>query len=214
MLAEFQQALADAQSLALGRDHQHVREPLDLIDHQGALVDRVLDQWQTGEVADVLNHAVGATSHFTYGFTFARIRRKGSMTPRQRRRRERIEATHGRPDPKAIERTVPREAARARIDAIAQEQAQAAQEPRALDVAEDQRAAAEARRAAAVGAPTASHLDLRVERLRLLAEQAVRALIGRAGKHNAATFLKGALAARRDGLAVRRTVLRDLRELR
>lgn len=73
---------------------------------------------------------------------------------------------------------------------------------------------AEARRAAAVGAPAASHLDLRVERLRLLAEQAVRALVGRAGKHNAATFLKGALAARRDGLAVRRTVLRDLRELR
>ncbi|MBI5114196.1 MAG: hypothetical protein HZA68_19680 [Rhodovulum sp.] len=73
---------------------------------------------------------------------------------------------------------------------------------------------AEARRAAAVGAPAASHLDLRIERLRLLAEQAVRALIGRAGKHNAATFLKGALAARRDGLAVRRTVLRDLRELR
>jgi transposase-like protein len=53
-----------------------------------------------------LNHAVGADSHFTYGFTFARLRRKGTMTPAQRRRRAGLEATHGRPDPKAIEQSV------------------------------------------------------------------------------------------------------------
>jgi transposase-like protein len=53
-----------------------------------------------------LNLAVGAQSHFTYAFTFARLRRKGSMTARQRRRRERIEARHGRPDPRALEASV------------------------------------------------------------------------------------------------------------
>jgi transposase-like protein len=53
-----------------------------------------------------LNHAVGANSHFTYGFTFARLRRKGTMTSAQRRRRAGLEATHGRPDPKAIEQSV------------------------------------------------------------------------------------------------------------
>jgi len=53
-----------------------------------------------------LNHAVGADSHFVYGFTFARLRRKGTMTPAQRRRRAGLEAAHGRPDPKAIEQSV------------------------------------------------------------------------------------------------------------
>jgi len=53
-----------------------------------------------------LNHAVGANSHFTYGFTFARLRRKGTMTPAQRRHRAGLEATHGCPDPKAIELSV------------------------------------------------------------------------------------------------------------
>ncbi|EJW13501.1 hypothetical protein A33M_3485 [Rhodovulum sp. PH10] len=67
--------------------------------------------------------------------------------------------------------------------------------------------------ALAVGGPLPVHLDPRVERVRLIAEQAVRSL-GGAGKHNATTFLKGALAARRDAIAVRRTVVRDLRELR
>lgn len=53
-----------------------------------------------------LNHAVGAASHFVYGFTFARLRRKGTMTPAQRRRRAALEATHGRPDPHALEHSV------------------------------------------------------------------------------------------------------------
>ena len=50
-----------------------------------------------------LHLVVGARSHFTYGFTHSRLRRKGTMTALQRRRRERIEAEHGRPDPRAIE---------------------------------------------------------------------------------------------------------------
>lgn len=48
--------------------------------------------------------AVGAGSHFAYGFTDSELRRKGRMTARQRRRRVELETRHGRPDPKSIER--------------------------------------------------------------------------------------------------------------
>ncbi|HVP30370.1 MAG TPA: hypothetical protein VMW35_14540 [Myxococcota bacterium] len=48
--------------------------------------------------------AVGASSHFVYGFTDSELRRKGRMTERQRRRRAALEAQLGRPDPKSIER--------------------------------------------------------------------------------------------------------------
>ncbi len=50
-----------------------------------------------------LNLVVGAESHFAYAFTHAPLRRKGRMTPRQRRRRAVLETRHGRPDPRAIE---------------------------------------------------------------------------------------------------------------
>jgi transposase-like protein len=50
-----------------------------------------------------LNLVVGAESHYCYAFTHSELRRKGRMTPRQHRRRARLEAEHGRPDPKAIE---------------------------------------------------------------------------------------------------------------
>jgi transposase-like protein len=50
--------------------------------------------------------AAGRDSHFFYGFTESELRRSGSMTPRQRRRRQRLEARFGRPDPKAQERDV------------------------------------------------------------------------------------------------------------
>jgi len=49
-----------------------------------------------------LNLGVGAASHFTYGFTFARLRRKGTMTAAQERRREHIETTLGRAAPKKV----------------------------------------------------------------------------------------------------------------
>lgn len=50
-----------------------------------------------------LNLAVGATSHFIYGFTHARLRRKGRMRAAQKRRRAALEARHGRADPRALE---------------------------------------------------------------------------------------------------------------
>ena len=51
-----------------------------------------------------LNLVVGAESHFCYAFTFTELRRKGRMTTLQKRRRERLERTFGRPDPRGIER--------------------------------------------------------------------------------------------------------------
>src|ERR1043165_4170434 len=53
-----------------------------------------------------LNLAVGADSHFIYAFTLAELRRKGSMRPAQRRRREWLERKYGRPDPRAIEHSI------------------------------------------------------------------------------------------------------------
>ena len=47
--------------------------------------------------------AVGATSHFLYGFTDSELRRKGHMTARQKQRRAELEALLGRPDPRSIE---------------------------------------------------------------------------------------------------------------
>lgn len=48
-----------------------------------------------------LNHVVGADTHYVYGFNLAPLRRSGSMTARQRRRRAELEERHGRPDPQA-----------------------------------------------------------------------------------------------------------------
>jgi hypothetical protein len=53
-----------------------------------------------------LNLAVGAESHYVYGFTHAELRRKGTMRAEQRRRRAALEQRYGRPDPRAIERGV------------------------------------------------------------------------------------------------------------
>jgi len=49
------------------------------------------------------NLAVGASSGFLYAHTDAELRRKGRMTPRQRRRRAEIEREFGKPNPRAIE---------------------------------------------------------------------------------------------------------------
>ena len=51
---------------------------------------------------------VGKDSHFIYGFTHSELRRSGTMTARQRRRREELERTFGRPDPRSVEREVAR----------------------------------------------------------------------------------------------------------
>jgi transposase-like protein len=47
--------------------------------------------------------AVGQRSHFVYGWTESECRRRGTMTERQKRRRIELEATLGRPNPKAVE---------------------------------------------------------------------------------------------------------------
>ena len=51
---------------------------------------------------------IGRASHYAYGFTHSELRRSGSMTPRQRRRRAELERTLGRPDPRSVEREVAR----------------------------------------------------------------------------------------------------------
>src|SRR5204863_119770 len=51
-----------------------------------------------------LNLIVGADSHYCYAFTHTELRRKGRMTAQQKRRRAALEARHGRPDPRGIER--------------------------------------------------------------------------------------------------------------
>jgi transposase-like protein len=45
-------------------------------------------------------------SHFLYGFQDAELRRSGTMTPFQRRKRLRLERRHGRPDPQATRKSV------------------------------------------------------------------------------------------------------------
>jgi transposase-like protein len=48
--------------------------------------------------------AVGARTHFFYGFTVSELRRSGSMRPGQKRHRTRLEKKLGRPDPRATEK--------------------------------------------------------------------------------------------------------------
>jgi len=45
-------------------------------------------------------------SHFLYGFQDAELRRSGTMTPFQRRKRRRLERRYGRPDPRATRQSV------------------------------------------------------------------------------------------------------------
>ena len=48
----------------------------------------------------------GQRSHYFHGFTESELRRKGTMTQAQRKRRARLETLLGRPDPKSIEKEV------------------------------------------------------------------------------------------------------------
>jgi len=69
----------------------------------------VLDGFRTFEFGQYwpfdLNLLVG-TSHFVYGFNDAELRRSGTQTPRQRVRRQELEAAHGHPNPQATSRAV------------------------------------------------------------------------------------------------------------
>ena len=51
---------------------------------------------------------IGRESHFVYGFTHSELRRSGTMTVRQRRRRAELERALGRPDPRSVEGEVAR----------------------------------------------------------------------------------------------------------
>ena len=46
--------------------------------------------------------AIGANSHYTYGFEHAELRRMGTMTGTQKKKRARLEREYGRPSPRAI----------------------------------------------------------------------------------------------------------------
>jgi len=68
----------------------------------------VVDGFETFEFSQYtpvhFHTAVGADSHFVYGFTDSELRRKGRMTAPQRQRRAQLEHHFGRPDPRSIER--------------------------------------------------------------------------------------------------------------
>ena len=70
----------------------------------------VIDGFETFEFSQNhpvhFNLAVGAHSHFLYAFTDSELRRKGRMTPYQRKRRAELEARYGRPDPKSVEKQI------------------------------------------------------------------------------------------------------------
>ena len=75
---------------------------------RGALSEPIaLDGFQSFEYSQfhpTWYHAVaGQRSHFFYGFTDSELRRSGSMTESQKRRRAWLEQQHGKPDPRSIE---------------------------------------------------------------------------------------------------------------
>jgi transposase-like protein len=94
------------QAARLGRHcllfHERLRPQAGPKEH---LVVDGLESFEYSQYTPVhFNTAVGATSHYIYGFTDSELRRKGRMTARQRLRREELERRYGRPDPRSIER--------------------------------------------------------------------------------------------------------------
>jgi hypothetical protein len=95
-------------SARLGRQcllfHEELRPKGELHEPQ------VLDSFQSFERSQyhpTLFHVLaGQESHYTHGFTDSEVRRSGRMREGQRRKRARLEARHGRPDPRSIEREV------------------------------------------------------------------------------------------------------------
>jgi transposase-like protein len=99
-----------AQALRLGRHcllfHERLRprgEPTEPLTLDG-LRTFESSQYQPSEY----HLAIGQGSHYLHGFTHSELRRSGTMTARQRRRRAVLERRHGRPDPRAVEREVAR----------------------------------------------------------------------------------------------------------
>ena len=95
-------------SARIGRHCQLVHEELR---PKGELSEPLaLDSFRTFEHSQYhpteFHLAVGQHSHYIYGFTDSELRRSGSMRPGQRRKRARLEARWGRPDPRSTEREV------------------------------------------------------------------------------------------------------------
>lgn len=94
------------QTARLGRHcllfHQRLRPPSEPAE---PLVVDGFESFEFSQYTPVQFHlAVGATSHFVYGFTDSELRRKGRMSAAQKQRRAALEADLGRPDPRSIER--------------------------------------------------------------------------------------------------------------
>jgi hypothetical protein len=82
----------------------------ELRPNQGPMEPLVIDGFESFAYSQYhplhLNHAIGKETHFIYAFSYAELRRKGRMTDKQRDRRRTLEHLHGRPDPKAIEKSI------------------------------------------------------------------------------------------------------------
>jgi transposase-like protein len=82
----------------LHRPRGPLREPLALDSFQS---------FEHSQYSPTYYHvAVGAHSHYFYGFTDSELRRSGRMTAAQKRTRARREAALGRPDPRSVEHEV------------------------------------------------------------------------------------------------------------
>jgi len=69
-----------------------------------------LDSFQSFEFSQyspsLFHLLIGKDSHYCHGFTDSELRRSGSMSRRQKRRRAELEAALGRPDPRSVEKEV------------------------------------------------------------------------------------------------------------
>ncbi len=81
---------------------------LEMLERTPPPADLVVDGFESFEWSQYfpIHHhvAVGKGTDFFYFFTDSPLRRKGRMTEHQKRRRAALERTHGRPDPKAVEK--------------------------------------------------------------------------------------------------------------
>jgi len=84
-------------------NEKHRPDPLP----PGALV---MDGFRSFELSQYypcdFNLVVGADDRFLHAVNEAELRRSGSMRPDQKRRREKLERLHGKPDPRATEKAV------------------------------------------------------------------------------------------------------------
>ena len=74
---------------------------------QGPLVIDSMGAWESSQYFPFEHHlGVEQKSSFTIWFTDSPLRRKGRMTPAQKKRRQQLETRFGRPDPQAVRKDV------------------------------------------------------------------------------------------------------------